>query len=180
MEADIKEYDFVQSEKLLGLKFNKLIGEILTFCKMVDYINTLLTDLTKNTNFPVTSRYVLKQQIPRFRTAVDKAIKYRAAGNEPLNTRICMLEADVENSPLHIFGDHEHCNVYFHNGNKEGEINHELFNSIVNKHIAGKCINYALRGQYKTLCSAAAAAVSFNKVGDYMRVIHKTMMGGNS
>ncbi|KAJ8875776.1 hypothetical protein PR048_023675 [Dryococelus australis] len=34
-------------------------------------------DLTKNTKLPVTSRNLLKQQIPRFRTAVDKAIKYR-------------------------------------------------------------------------------------------------------
>ncbi|KAJ8889493.1 hypothetical protein PR048_008992 [Dryococelus australis] len=33
-----------------------------------------LTDLTKNTKFPVTSRNLLKQQIPRFRTTVDKAI----------------------------------------------------------------------------------------------------------
>ncbi|KAJ8896394.1 hypothetical protein PR048_001738 [Dryococelus australis] len=33
-----------------------------------------LTDLPKNTKFPVTSRNFLKQQIPRFRTAVDKAI----------------------------------------------------------------------------------------------------------
>ncbi|KAJ8897336.1 hypothetical protein PR048_002682 [Dryococelus australis] len=83
-----------------------------------------LTYLTKYTKFPVTSRNLLKQQIPRFRTVVDKAIKYRAAGNEPLNTRICMLKADAENSPLHIFGDHDHCDVYFCNGNKEEEINH--------------------------------------------------------
>ncbi|KAJ8883596.1 hypothetical protein PR048_015440 [Dryococelus australis] len=170
MEADIITDGFLQNEKLLGLKFNKLIGEILTVCKMVDYVKATnfilmfigdgdscvhrklletmpygpnlmvekveyknhvlrnyfhkLTDLTKNTKFPVISRNILKQQIPRFRTAVDKAIKYRDLRNEPLNTRICMLKAGVENSPLHIFGDHEHCDVYFCNGNKEGEINH--------------------------------------------------------
>ncbi|KAJ8865594.1 hypothetical protein PR048_033114 [Dryococelus australis] len=83
-----------------------------------------LTDLTRNTKFPVTSRNILKQQIPSLRTAVVKAIKYRAAGNEPLNTRISMLKADVEKSPLHIFGGHEHCDVYFCNGNKEGDVNH--------------------------------------------------------
>ncbi|KAJ8882925.1 hypothetical protein PR048_014764 [Dryococelus australis] len=115
-----------------------------------------LTDLTNNRKLPVTSRNLLKHQIPRFRTAVDKAIKYRVAGNEPLNTRICMLKADVENSPLHIFGDHEHYDVYF---------------------CDGKRINYVLREQYKT---RSAAAISFNNVGEYMRVIHKTMMGGNS
>ncbi|KAJ8869571.1 hypothetical protein PR048_028562 [Dryococelus australis] len=243
MEADIAD-GFLQSEKLLGLKFNKLIGEILTVCKPVDYTNFVLmltvdgdssvhrklletmpygpnlmveqvefknhvlrnychklSDITKNTKFPVTSRNILKQQIPRFRTAVEKAIKYRAAGNEPLNTRLCMLKAS-------------HCYVYFCNGNKAGEINHvpelkscgllqeimkiifgiisrhvsslradqnnnllELSNSIVNKLVAGKCINYALRGQYKT---RSAAAVSFYNVGEYKRVIHKTMMGGNS
>ncbi|KAJ8881757.1 hypothetical protein PR048_018243, partial [Dryococelus australis] len=248
---------FLQSEKLLDLKFNKLIGEKLDVCKMVDYTNFVLmltggdssvhmklfetmayspnlmvekveckkhvlrnychklTDLTKNTKFPVTSRNLLKHQIPRFRTAVDKTIKYRAAGNEPLNTRLCMQKADVENPSLHIFGDHKHCDVYFCNGNKEGEINHapelkscgllqeimkiicvsvsrhvssliedqnnnfpELFNSIVNKHSAGKRINYALRGQYKTCCSAAA--VSLKNLGEYMRVVLETMMGGNS
>ncbi|KAJ8879628.1 hypothetical protein PR048_020236 [Dryococelus australis] len=53
-----------------------------------------------------------------------KGTKFRTVGNEPLNTRICMLKANVENSPLHIFGDQEHCDVYFCNGNNEGEINH--------------------------------------------------------
>ncbi|KAJ8896049.1 hypothetical protein PR048_001390 [Dryococelus australis] len=155
MEADITVGGFLQSEKLLGLKFNKLIGEILTCHK--------LTDLIKNTKFPVTSRNLLKQQIPIFRTAVDKA----------LNTRICMLKAD-------------HCDVYFCNGNKEGEINHvpelksrgllqeimkiicgsvsrhvssliadqntnlsELFTSIVNKHVAGKRIIMLLEDSTK-------------------------------
>ncbi|KAJ8895683.1 hypothetical protein PR048_001019, partial [Dryococelus australis] len=155
-----------------------------------------LTDLTKNTKFPVTSRNLLNQQIPRFRTAIDKAIKYTAAGNEPQNTRICMLKADVENSPLHIFGDHGHCDVYFYNGKKEGEINHvpelkscgllqEIMKIIcgsVSRHYrkqtcCRKAHSYALRGQNKTRCSAA---VSFNNVGEYMRVIHKTMMRGNS
>ncbi|KAJ8893664.1 hypothetical protein PR048_006264 [Dryococelus australis] len=139
MEADIIADGFLQSEKLLGLKFNKVIGEIFTVCKIVDYVNTLvwnarnhvlrnychkLTELTKKAKFPVTSRNLLKQQIPRFRTAVDKAVKFRSAGNDPLNTWICMLKADAEDSPLHIFGDHEHCDVYFCNCNKEGEINH--------------------------------------------------------
>ncbi|KAJ8875507.1 hypothetical protein PR048_023402 [Dryococelus australis] len=120
-EADIIADGFLQSEKLLGLKFNKIIGEILTVCKMVDYVNTFvlifvlmltgdgdssvhrklretmlygpnlmaekvecknhvvrnychkLTDLTRNTKFPLTFRNILKQQIPRFRTAVYKA-----------------------------------------------------------------------------------------------------------
>ncbi|KAJ8873663.1 hypothetical protein PR048_024493 [Dryococelus australis] len=237
MEADIIADGFLQSVKLLSLKFNKLIGEILTVGKMVDYTDFVLmltgdgdssvhrklletmpygpnlivekvecenhvlrnychklTDLTKNTKFPVTSRNLLKQQIP-------------AAGNEPLNTRICMLKADVESSPLHIFGDHEHCDVYLCNGNKEREINHvpelkscgslqEIMKIIcgsVSRHVSSlradqnnnyrtqiccrKRINYALIGQYKTRCSAA---ISFNIVGEYMRVIHKTMMGKNS
>ncbi|KAJ8871635.1 hypothetical protein PR048_027962 [Dryococelus australis] len=42
MEADIIVDGFLQSEKLLGLKFNKLISEILTVCKMVDYTNFVL------------------------------------------------------------------------------------------------------------------------------------------
>ncbi|KAJ8877380.1 hypothetical protein PR048_021834 [Dryococelus australis] len=100
---------FLQSEKLLGLKFNKLIGEILTVCKMVGYTNFVLmltgdgdssvhrklletmpygpnlmvekvecknhvlrnychklTNLTKNTKLPATSRNLLKQEIPKF------------------------------------------------------------------------------------------------------------------
>ncbi|KAJ8888146.1 hypothetical protein PR048_007633 [Dryococelus australis] len=110
MESDIVADGFLQSEKLLGLKFNKLIGEILIFVLMLtgdgdSYVHRKLletmphgpnpmvgkvecknhvlrnychklTDLTKNTKFPVTSRSLSKQQIPRLRTAVDKAIKY--------------------------------------------------------------------------------------------------------
>ncbi|KAJ8892909.1 hypothetical protein PR048_005490 [Dryococelus australis] len=78
--ADIIADSFLQSEKLLGLKFNKLIGPKLMAEKVECKNNVLcnychkLTDLIKNTKFPVTSRNLLKQQIPRFRTAVDKAI----------------------------------------------------------------------------------------------------------
>ncbi|KAJ8885510.1 hypothetical protein PR048_011708 [Dryococelus australis] len=47
--------------------YDSLSGVLRNYCHK-------LTDPTKNTKFPVTSRNILKQKIPRFRTAVDKAI----------------------------------------------------------------------------------------------------------
>jgi len=47
----------------------------------------------------------------------------------------------------------------------------EQFNSIINKHIAGKRINFALKNSYNACVEAAV--VSFNTSGQYIRLIHK-------
>ncbi|KAL4083087.1 hypothetical protein QTP88_028417 [Uroleucon formosanum] len=47
----------------------------------------------------------------------------------------------------------------------------EQFNSIINKHIAGKRINFALKNSYNA--RVEAAVVSFNTSGQYIRSIHK-------
>lgn len=47
----------------------------------------------------------------------------------------------------------------------------EQFNSIINKHIAGKRINFALKNSYNA--RVEAAVVSFNTTGQYIRSIHK-------
>ncbi|KAJ8878423.1 hypothetical protein PR048_019001 [Dryococelus australis] len=206
MEADIIADGFLQRETLLGLKFSKLIDSSVhrKLLQTMPYGPNLMVEKVECKNHVLcnychkptdlsrihSSRNLLKQQIPRFRTDVYKAMKYRAAGNEPLNTWICMLKADIENSLLHLFGDHEHCDgeinlvpelkscgllqeimkiicgsVPMHVSSPIADQNNnlsELFNSIVNKHVVGMRINYALRGQYKMRCSAV---VSFNNVG---------------
>jgi len=47
----------------------------------------------------------------------------------------------------------------------------EQFNSIINKHIAGKRIHFALKNAYNA--RVEAAVVSFNTSGQYIRLIHK-------
>lgn len=47
----------------------------------------------------------------------------------------------------------------------------EQFNSIINKHIAGKRIHFALKSSYNS--RVEAAVVSFNTSGKYIRAIHK-------
>jgi hypothetical protein len=51
----------------------------------------------------------------------------------------------------------------------------EHYNSHVNKYVGGKRINYALRGSYQTICSAAV--VSYNNPCEYLRTVHKAMVG---
>lgn len=54
----------------------------------------------------------------------------------------------------------------------------EQFNAMVNKFVGGKRVNFALRDQYQVRCNAAA--VAYNNVGEYLRMVHKAMMDGNS
>lgn len=49
----------------------------------------------------------------------------------------------------------------------------EQFNSIINKHIAGKRINFSQKQSYNT--RVEAAVVSFNSGGDFIRLIHKKL-----
>lgn len=49
----------------------------------------------------------------------------------------------------------------------------EQFNSIINKHIAGKRINFSQKNSYNT--RVQAAVVSFNSGGEYIRMIHKNI-----
>nr|CAD7461177.1 unnamed protein product [Timema tahoe] len=54
----------------------------------------------------------------------------------------------------------------------------EQFNSVVNKFINRKRVNYSLRGSYTTRCEASV--VSHNTSGQYLRMIHKTRMDDKS
>lgn len=47
----------------------------------------------------------------------------------------------------------------------------EQFNSVVNKFIAGKRINFSQRNSYNT--RVKAAVISFNSNGNFLRQIHK-------
>jgi len=49
----------------------------------------------------------------------------------------------------------------------------EQFNSIINKHIAGKRINFSQRNSYNV--RVEAALVSYNSYGQYMRKMHKNI-----
>lgn len=49
----------------------------------------------------------------------------------------------------------------------------EQFNSIINKYIAGKRINFSQKQSYNTRIQAAV--VSFHSGGQYIRMIHKNI-----
>lgn len=53
----------------------------------------------------------------------------------------------------------------------------EQYNSVTNKFLGGRRIFFAARGSYKARCEASV--VSFN-TGQYLRVIHKTLLDDNS
>lgn len=53
----------------------------------------------------------------------------------------------------------------------------EHFNSIINKHISGKRINYSQRGTFNLRTDAAV--VSYNS-NEYFRATHKALASGNS
>lgn len=50
----------------------------------------------------------------------------------------------------------------------------EQFNSVVNKYIGGKRINFSLKQSYNT--RVRAAIISFNSAGYFLRTIHKSIM----
>jgi len=47
----------------------------------------------------------------------------------------------------------------------------EQFNSVINKHLAGKRINFSQKNSYNN--RVEAAVVSFNTFGKYIRNVHK-------
>lgn len=49
----------------------------------------------------------------------------------------------------------------------------EQFNSLINKHVGGKRINFTQKNNYKT--RVEAAVISFNSK-NYLRTIHKTII----
>jgi len=62
--------------------------------------------------------------------------------------------------------------------NKTNNINNiEQFNAIINKHVAGKRLNFSGRRSYNT--RVEAAVISFNS-NQFLRKIHKKMANNNS
>jgi hypothetical protein len=53
----------------------------------------------------------------------------------------------------------------------------ESYNSIVNKFVAGKRINFSLRGSYRGRCFAAA--ISFNNKKTFVHKIPETVLSSN-
>lgn len=54
----------------------------------------------------------------------------------------------------------------------------EQFNSIINKHLAGKRINFSQRNSYGT--RVEAAVISYNTTGQFLRVLHKNVLNDKS
>lgn len=50
----------------------------------------------------------------------------------------------------------------------------EQFNSVINKYISGKRINYSLKQSYST--RVQAAIISYNTSGNFLRAVHKKVM----
>lgn len=44
-----------------------------------------------------------------YRCAITNAIKFRMKQDVPLNYKITLLRADIENGPYHVFGSHDKC-----------------------------------------------------------------------
>lgn len=50
----------------------------------------------------------------------------------------------------------------------------EQFNSVINKYISGKRINFSLKQSYST--RVQAAIISYNTSGNFLRAVHKKVM----
>ncbi|KAK5648068.1 hypothetical protein RI129_002960 [Pyrocoelia pectoralis] len=76
---------------------------------------TKISELSKESQFPITIRKQITSSdvLGRLRNAVTKAIAYRKNTTEPLYMQVELLKKDIENGPLHVFGNHLSCASYF-------------------------------------------------------------------
>lgn len=59
-----------------------------------------------------------------FRIAVTGAVRHtKSLTTLPVYDQIRVLQEDIRNGPLHVFGDHSRCKEYFCSGSKPGEDN---------------------------------------------------------
>ncbi|KAL4107279.1 hypothetical protein QTP88_017650 [Uroleucon formosanum] len=176
-------------------KLNELSPYGPTFSiKKIECVNHLLrnygsklTTLARITKYPIRIRKHILTNIFRFRGDVIEAVKHwkNAVGLSKLE-KLKEIRKDLLNGPYHRLGQHDNCNEYFCDQLTSNNINLvpeaesllenknnnicEQFNAIINKHVAGKRINFSNRGNYNT--RVHAAVISFNSK-EYLRCIHK-------
>lgn len=138
MESAIISEGFRKSLEMHGLIYGKVIGDgdssvyrkLIATCPygptfliekvecrnhlLRNYINRL-SDLSKDTNFPVSIRKQVtsSEVLGRYRYAVTKAISFRKKEAKPLTEKQELLRKDIVNGPSHIFGEHAECDKYF-------------------------------------------------------------------
>lgn len=74
---------------------------------------TKLLAISKDTKFDIQCRKILGSETQRITKDIRCAIKYRKKENVSRANQILNLQADIKNTPFHIFGDHSNCSSYF-------------------------------------------------------------------
>lgn len=151
MEQSIVVEGFLQSIKMHGIKYHKLIadGDSSVHRKLIDSMPygptlpvqkiecrnhilrnycTKIHEICKNKKLgDMNLRDTVASSVPRLRTAVVSAIKYRKnQTSDAEHTKVSELRKDILNSIHHTFGDHSGCQEreYFCDGTpKPGEVN---------------------------------------------------------
>ncbi|KAK5640569.1 hypothetical protein RI129_011380 [Pyrocoelia pectoralis] len=152
MESDIIVEGFQQSISMHGLKYTQLVGDgdssvLKKLCiakpyghkvsiKKIECVNHLLRNYCSKLREVCKQRYSSKKKlvvpylrttlgnnIMRLRIGIKKAILYRRSQTLSLEQQVELLSKDIANCPKHVFGQHESCDSYFCQGNKEGEVN---------------------------------------------------------
>ncbi|KAK5648395.1 hypothetical protein RI129_003287 [Pyrocoelia pectoralis] len=141
MESYIIVEGFQQSISMHGLKYTQLVGDgdssvLKKLCiakpyghkvsiKKIQCVNHLLRNYCSKLRevFVPYLRTTLGNNIMRLRIGIKKAILYRRSQTLSLEQQVELLSKDIANCPKHVFGQHESCDSYFCQGNKEGEVN---------------------------------------------------------
>ncbi|KAL4112571.1 hypothetical protein QTP88_016326 [Uroleucon formosanum] len=152
MEADIIVQGFKQSLQSNNLIYSHLIGDgdssvmkKINLAKpygndvivkkiectnhiLRNYSNRLKDISTKRksssgTVVPGLIRTKLKENLPRLRYSVTKAIEFRKNMTTSNDAKAKCLKNDITNGPYHIFGFHDECDEYFCKRKKESEFN---------------------------------------------------------
>ncbi|XP_022166128.1 uncharacterized protein LOC111030767 isoform X3 [Myzus persicae] len=195
MEADGILEGFLNSYQMHGLKYNKLIGdgdssvtkrlnERLPYgsnfhIQKIECSNHLLrnysqkmTALGKKTEYPILLRKHILSHILRFRTDVTKAVHYRKFSNKPKEDQI----SDAEKCGMMREIKYIISRLVNNASSLIEDVTNNLceqFNSVINKHIGGKRINFSQGRNFETRIEAAVIAYNSKK---YLRTIHKKML----
>lgn len=91
------------------------------FCNHLKELTTRRVSSTRQIVTP-DQRLLLKNNIRRFRSAIQSAVKYRCSESGSHEEKVASLRTDILNSIYHIFGDHSKCATYFCKGKHTGVI----------------------------------------------------------
>lgn len=72
-------------------------------------VGSKLQALTKITNFPVSQRKLVTENIVRLRMAITKAARFRREEDVAEEEKVANLRKDILNAPYHVFGSHGNC-----------------------------------------------------------------------